>query len=390
MLFVSVVFQSVLALLLIVFALTANGIERKDSQCDGKVDGERCDDGNSFTRADSCTNNVCTGVCTGVYYQGTCQSSCPSPLVEDGGSCSSLATECGDDCLDCASDNSCGRCTSSKFLENGQCVSECSVRGSDGTPSFSTSQNPFSRVCNTPDPTEEPALAQNVIIGIAAGSGALLLVIVIVILYISCDKRCSKDLDDYEAGQTQAYRPVDMGDTESFAMNSVYTHPPQDDRRNSMYSGSVVPPTPKDRAHWQQTVRHLRSTKLIENATYKSSPQTEHIIDSIPMTTLSKQEAQHIFKHLATMKEDKVLFALLLKDMQARRDTKESLNHNTDKYDKLIADLTLVLRMFDQSKDNTTFPIDCMTLLNWAKMTLDQYVNARAAKTGATTTASNL
>ncbi|EGD73103.1 hypothetical protein PTSG_04816 [Salpingoeca rosetta] len=380
------VFAVAVLLAVVVIALLA-GAQAQDVDCSTEPDNTPCDDGSSLTDNDRCQGGSCVGVCRRYEFNGQCLSSCPSGYVEDTNTCSELHEECGSHCLDCADNGkSCARCQRSKYLEDGECRDECSIKSSSGENSFRTETNPYGRYCNTPPPTET-VLSETVIIGIAAGGGALVLLIVCVVVYITCDRRRSRlrlELDA-EDDNTPHRQPSTRSDTESIAL-STFPPPPEFSDNTSVFATASSPSgvSDKQKKKWQKTVRRLSQSQALDATTMDISAQTQHIIDNMHTATLDASTAQHVFARLAEMRHDRALYFVLLKDMQRRQKKKAGQHQSTERYDRLIADLTIVLQLFQQSKSNRTFPVDCMRLLDWAQSTLDKYVSARAAKMGAT------
>eukprot|EP00049_Salpingoeca_infusionum_P000238 m.38336 g.38336 ORF g.38336 m.38336 type:complete len:401 (+) comp10187_c0_seq2:57-1259(+) len=353
---------------------------RRDALCDGQSDGTACDDGNPNTRG-YCSNETCIITCVGVTYEGECLSQCPGDMVSDAGRCVELHPECGDYCLECdEKQRKCARCTFDKYLEKGKCSDTCSIVGTDGSPSYYTETNPRGKYCNTRDGALD--LSQTTIIGIAAAGGVLGLLIIGTCIFFCC---CRPEEDDFATPAVVA--TMENG---SYEMQSKG---PSRSRPQSVYStsGETTSVSKAEKEKWQRTVRRAANrSKALADAGYNVSAAVEHIIDTAPVVRLSPSEAQTFFSMLETMRDDQGLYAIMLRDMQARQQSRSFDRAAANRYDRLIADVARVLRLFGQEKGDTTVPAEGTQLLEWAKSTLDQYVSSKAAQKGVTTDASDM
>ncbi|EDQ89769.1 uncharacterized protein MONBRDRAFT_7669 [Monosiga brevicollis MX1] len=310
---------------------------------------------------------VCNaGKCIGVVYEGECRADCPDGLVRDRIYCVTLKPECGDFCIECTSDNTaCARCEYSKvhpgltlayccphavpfdrahfqfshamiflqLLDDGVCGDECRAKAKDGTSLYnSTLEGKFCR---------------------------------------SVPEASSKNNDDVvaEAPTSIALNPVPMdtrGSGPSFdepVASTSATAVPQP----GMYYDDVTAVSIKDRNQWKQTMRKAagKSRKLLDIDLIPDAT-IEHIIDAVPVATLDDEQATHIFRQLDTLRPDRGTFAVILKEMQYKREQTPSAGRA--KYETIVADLTRFLRLFRMRTDAREFPADTARLMQWAQV----------------------
>lgn len=87
---------------------------------------------------------------------------------------------------------------------------------------------------------------------------------------------------------------------------------------------------------------------------------------------LTGPEATEFFNWLNGLKKHKPTFVILLKEMTTRRD-KQTTAFEREKYEKVVNDLTRLLQLLKQKKENRRAPSDGMQLLDWAQKTVDRF-----------------
>jgi len=69
--------------------------------------------------------------------------------------------------------------------------------------------------------------------------------------------------------------------------------------------------------------RAASKSKHLANLDQQADATTEHLIDSNPTTVLAPEQAEHVYRELDRMRSDRNTYAIILKEMQSRRDTTE-------------------------------------------------------------------
>eukprot|EP00911_Craspedida_sp_UC1_P001077 UC1_evm6s808 len=301
--------------------------------------------------------------------------------------CTLMCSTGGEFCQKCvASDESlCAQCDASKYLDGGTCKDGCRAKTEEGEDDYRTIITPPGKVCASyVAPTNAPGLTQETIYIIAGAAGGAVLLIVSVLLYIWCDRRRTGDLLDMaQNGAGAQTRPdVDLELT-SMSIGGAAGASSTDSRPSSVSSESSVGESgisEDQREAWKSTMRRAAgASKSVREVDVEDvSPATALEIDSVAMVTITQEEKEEYITALNRLRKDRNIFALMLKEYRKR----EQEAGNEQKYTRLCADLTRLLRLFklDKRTREAEAPVDGMELISWGEKALNKYLTRGAAK----------
>eukprot|EP00039_Didymoeca_costata_P033420 m.42241 g.42241 ORF g.42241 m.42241 type:complete len:396 (-) comp9860_c0_seq3:104-1291(-) len=336
--------------------------------------GESCDDGNPRTLRDTCINGTCSQ-CRLLNQHNVCVEECMTPYVKDVRSdfsrCVVPRDDCSVGCIECENTTlTCLRCQAPLVLElNHSCMEKCEVGdpmiifsprlswecvgekvlpGSETNSTVETvitskplttvtTSNLIRTTSNSASNNEEDDGLQSitviVIIVFAVSLGILILLCCVVYL---------RDRGLYKHSQSADLPQV-------YYNQESPTRPRQAVTRETILISPILDDEPKGNENTAKPQKVEPKIEVLEGAM-----------------------ALEFFNGLERLRKHRRAFAVLLQEMERRRNLKDS-EQLKQKYNQIIRDLTRVLVLLKQKKLERVAPSDGMQLLAWASRMIDQF-----------------